>query len=92
MVTRGTQAKGGTERIAVNIGPNNAFAFLFHPIKIPKEIPISHAIPNAMNTRFKLAQIWPARLKPLMGFSKNNKYLFQISRGDGKLLPFEDEA
>jgi hypothetical protein len=50
------------------------------------------AIPNAMNTRFKLAQIWPARLKPLMGFSKNNKYLFQISRGDGKLLPFEDEA
>ena len=82
MVINGTQARGGTERK----GPSSALAFLFQPIRMPKEIPSSQAKARAINTRRRLAQMWPKRLSCLIGFSISSRNRFQISTGEGKVL------
>ena len=86
MVINGTQARGGTERKAVKRGPSSALAFLFQPIRMPKEIPSSQAKARAINTRRRLAQMWPKRLSCLIGFSISSRNRFQISTGEGKVL------
>jgi len=62
IVTSGIHASGGTTRKAVKIGPSSALAFLFHPIKMPKEMPSAHAIASAIRTRLRLAKICCQRL------------------------------
>ena len=74
MITMGIQAMGGMGRMTSNILPKNALHFLFHPMRMPKEIPKAHAISSAMSTRLKLAHACPAREVFAMGlemFSQN---------------------
>ena len=67
MITMGIQAMGGMGRMTSNMLPKNALHFLFHPMRMPKEIPTAHAISSAMSTRLKLAHACPAREVFAMG-------------------------
>jgi len=59
IITRGNQAMGGIGLINSKSVPNVDSNNLFHPIKIPKGIPMPQEKQRAIRTRLKLAQTCP---------------------------------
>ena len=91
MIIMGIHAIGGIGRITSKMLPKNARAFLFHPIKIPKEMPKAHATINARSTRFKLAHPCPIKVVFARGLVNVLIKRLHTVAGDGIISGFELE-
>ena len=83
IIIKGNQAIGGIGLINSNRVPSVASNVLFHPIRIPKGIPIPQENTSAMSTLLRLAHIWPHIYCPLIGTLNVFRNLSSTSTGEG---------